>query len=183
MQARWPLDRGSERGGRRESLPIDRRGGAGADARRDRGSDQAQSLSLPSRFQGRDRRDAQGLCRRGAGGPSAGAARQQRDSDGSDLRRGVQLQRTFLRDFDRPSRNDAEPLPRRRRQRGVAVRRRPMLAGRHSGRLQRQGRGGDPDRRRSRRFGAGPAGPFSSRPPGRRRCALTKSWWRRSSAS
>ncbi len=146
LQPRWAFPRGRQCGTGGQGLPSHRRGESPAYARADGGLGRAEPGVLPSRVQGCDRSDAEGLRRGSAGGAHAGRAGPERDRDRGDLRRRLQLQRALLHRGAGRSRHDARPLPKGRCRGRPALRGRPVLARCDPGRLQRQGRGRHPDR-------------------------------------
>ena len=114
-----PAERGGSRGttsfGGGEGLPFDRAGRGGPEPRCAGGDRRHEPVSFPPRVQGADRRDAEGLCGCASRRARARGARAKRHGHGRDLRRGLQLQRTFLRHVVRPARHDTDRVPRRRR--------------------------------------------------------------------
>ena len=164
-------------------LRADRVGRGSALARRPRRGSGAEPLPLPSRVQEGDRRDAQGLCGRGAGAARGREPPDRRDRHRGDLRRRLQLFEPLLRDRDGAARHDADRGAARRPRRRHPLRRRRGLARLRARRRHRQGRLRHHARRRTGRARARIAGPL---PAGETRRAATKissTRSRRSSAS
>ena len=122
--------RGAAGGEGRRDLPVHRSGGSCAFARRAGEARGHERVSLPSRVQGGDRRNAGGLCAGRAGETRARGARRSRAiGDRGDLRRRIQFQQPVLREVGRSARHEAVRIPRGRREHRDPFLGRRMFAG------------------------------------------------------
>ena len=104
----------------------------------------AQPALLPPPLQEGHGPHAEGLRGGSSLGPTAQEAGDGGDGHRSVPRGGLRVERALLRGFGRRARHESDPLSFRRNRRGPDLRCRPVLARRHSCRLERQGRRRDP---------------------------------------